>query len=214
MNIAFSIDALSASGDKSWRLMRDQRHWRPITFADDLKPEDARMENLDDVRAWMGRRLVKDKEFGLVPKGRPGIFDFLMRGIFAHAIVHRFSPAPIPDRGELEATLRKATPGRPWLIHLDLAGHFRAIDTSSRSILNDPAIAVRGEIASSSAYVGEDAAASKTYIETLYRQFLAGWLQHLQTRRVGIFVPDAERTEDDAVLKRAIEAWKPEKLLD
>lgn len=210
MKLCFSIDGLSASGDHAWRLQEDLQHWRSCSFAEDLRTGDARPVNRTDVEQWPGRRLKPDKELGLIAKARPGMFDFFMRGVFAHVIVHRFTPAPIPAREQLVQLLRESEPGTPWLIHLDLAGHFRMLDTCREKIIGNTEIAVRGEIASSSDHVGEKAAADEVYADEIYRQFLAGWCLHLVSRRLGVFVPDLEKVGDEPSLRQDIMDWKPE----
>ncbi len=208
MKLAFSIDAVDASGAEAWRLRADGESWRRCVFAEDLKEGDARLTDLEEVSDWAGRRLRRDRARGLVPKDKPGMFDFLMRGIFAHAVVHRFSPPPIPDKSQMLAALRDAKPGVPWLLYLDLAGHFRLLDTSRQKILGNLEIAVRGEIASSPAYVGSQAVEDDRRMQELYRQFLGGWLQHLKSRRLAVFVPAVEETESEEKLRRAIEQWR------
>lgn len=193
MKLAFSIDALTAAGDRSWRLLKDEMHWRPSTFAADFKSGDASLTDAKKVEYWHGRRLQRDRELGLKAKDKPGLFDFFMRGVFAHAIVHRFSPPAVPDKEQLSATLAAATPGRPWLLYLDLGGGFRVLDSSREKVIGNIKIAVRGEIASSPDYIWPKAAANAIYVDGIYRQFLAGWLLHLQSRRLGVFVPDVEK---------------------
>jgi len=206
----FSIDALSAAGDKAWRLLDDRQHWRTSSFTENLHDTDARLQAQDEVSEWVGRKLIKDADLGLKPASRPGIFDILMRGIFAHAIVHRLSPAAIPDKGSLADTVKRSEPGQPWLIYLDLSGHFRALDTSEKSILANTQIAVRGEIASSPDYIGAKAACNEVLINDLYRQFLEGWYNHLQSRRIGLFVPDREKVADEQVTRQKILGWQHE----
>ncbi|HKJ83037.1 MAG TPA: hypothetical protein VJ961_03335 [Mariprofundaceae bacterium] len=210
MKLCFTIDALSAAGDDAWRLLEDGESWRPSVFAEDLRKGDAMLEGPEQVKSWAGLRLRKDKERLLAPKGKPGMFDFLMRGIFAHAIPHRLSPAPIPEQTQMIEAVRQAKPGTPWLAYLDLAGHFRMLDSSRERIIGNPNIAVRGEIASASDYTGPEAADQDIAMETLYRQFLAGWLEHLETRRLAIFIPDAEKLPAEADLTRKIGDWQHE----
>ncbi len=211
MKLVFSIDAVDSSGAKAWRMRADGENWRRCAFAEDLKDGDAMLTDLKAVADWAGRRLRRDRARGLVPKDKPGMFDFLMRGIFAHAVVHRFSPPPVPDSSQMRETVRGASPGTPWLLHLDLEGRFRMLDTSRHRILGDPKIAVRGEIASSAAFVGPDAAGNEARMRELYRCFLGGWIEHLRTRRPGMFIPEERTVKDVDDLHRAIEEmrWEP-----
>jgi hypothetical protein len=210
MKLGLSMDALSASSDEAWRLQADRQHWLPCPFASDLRPEDALLENPDEARELAGQRLKKDKALGLKPLGRPGIFDFLMRGIFAHAIVHRFSPAPVPDKAQLTATITDLAPGTAWLVYLDLGGNFRSLNSATTPIIGNLDIAVRGEIASSPDHVGPKAGDDGRLMDEIYRQFLAGWLEHLTNRRLGVFVPDMEKLKDEAKLLQSIASWQHE----
>ena len=210
MKLGLSMDALSASGDVAWRLQADRQHWLPCPFAADMRPTDALLETPDEAARLAGQRLKKDKTLGLKPAGRPGMFDFLMRGIFAHPVVHRFSPAPVPDKAQMTATLADLTPGTPWLVYLDLGGNFRALDSGTTRIIGNLDIAVRGEIASASGYVGAEATADARLMDEIYRQFLAGWLEHLKSRRLGVFVTDVEKLKDEASLLQVIASWQHE----
>lgn len=210
MKLCFSIDALSAAGDKAWRLLEDGQHWRPCTFAEALQPCDGRLTDRETLQSWVGQRLKTDKELTLTARGKPGMFDFLMRGIFAHVIVHRLSAAPVPGKEELRQCMVAASPGTPWLIYLDLAGHFRVLDTTANRIIGNIDIAVRGEIASSEAFTGPAAAGKDAYIDGLYHQFLAGWREHLNSGHMAIFVPDAEKLEELDQIRQRILEWTPE----
>ncbi|MDQ6956328.1 MAG: hypothetical protein Q9M21_03940, partial [Mariprofundaceae bacterium] len=95
MNIIFSIDALSPAADKAWRLQSDDT-WRACTYAEPLQQNDARISKQSSAEDWAGRRMQTDKELGLIAKDKAGMFDFLMRGTFAHAVLHRLSATPIP----------------------------------------------------------------------------------------------------------------------
>lgn len=210
MRLGLSLDALSAAGDAAWRLQADLQHWTPCPFAADLRPGDALIEAPAEAAPWAGQRMKKDKALGLKPMGRPGLFDVLMRGIFAHPIVHRFSAAPIPEQDRMREAIAALAPGRPWLVYLDLGGNFRVLDSGEAPIIGNLDIAVRGDIASSPAYVGPQAAGDDRLMDEVYRQFLAGWLEHLKSRRLGVFVTDVEKLKDEATLKQAIDAWQPE----
>ncbi|MDQ7004922.1 MAG: hypothetical protein Q9N67_08400 [Ghiorsea sp.] len=209
MKLFFSVDALSLLGNKAWRL-QDNKTWRDCTFGEDLQGGDAKLTDKQDVRGWVNMRLQKDKDLGLKPKGKAGMFDFMMRGIFSHVIVHRLSPAPVPSKDIMVQTIAQAVVGTPWLLYLDLAGNFRMLHSEQTPIIANPDIAVRGEIASSAGFIGEQAAQNKEMMDTLYHQFVAGWLMHLETRRLSVFVPDTEdiRPLDECIEK--IQAWKHE----
>ena len=209
MNLCFSIDALSASGGHAWRLLEDES-WRPCSYAEPLKTGDARIDEKRVAEQWSGRRLIKDKERGLLPQQKAGRFDFLMRGIFAHAVLHRFSPAPIPDKGQMQACVAAQSPGTPWLVFLNVSGHFAALDTSKTSIISNLDIAVRGEIASSPDFIGARASQDEKMMDELYRQFLGGWLEHLKSSNMNIFIPDPEKLAPDEQMLEAIRGWRHE----
>jgi len=208
--LCFSIDALSAAGNKAWRLSDDMHHWRTCVFAEDLKDSDARIFDQNEVSGWAGMRLVRDKQLCLKPRGKPGIFNLLMTGIFAHSIVHRLSSPAMPDRDQFVNTMKETEPGCPWLIYIDLSGRFQVLDTSKVSILGNIRIAVRGEITSSPGFIGPKAAHNEKMMEEVFRQFLEGWYIHLQSRRTGIFVPDKEKLADKQILHQKILDWHHE----
>jgi len=197
LKTAFSIDALDAAGSHAWRLQGDMQHWRECIYAEALQDGDARL-GASEAGKFNGHRMKPDRELGLVMRGRPGTFDFLMRGIFTHAILHRLTTPPIPLREDMLTTIAELVPGTPWLLYLDQAAHFRRLDSSREPIIGNLAIAVRGEIASSAAYVGPEAVANETLMDRTWRQFLGGWLEHLQSRNMSIFVPDVEKLKSEA----------------
>jgi len=209
MKLFFSVDALSLLGNKAWRLQQDNT-WRDCHFGENLQGTDAQITKKDEVRNWVNMRLKKDNDSGLKIKGKAGVFDFLMRGIFSHVIVHRLSPAPVPNKDIMIQTIAQAEVGTPWLLYIDLAGNFRMLHSEKTPIIANPDIAVRGEIASSEGYIGEKAALNTAMMDTLYHQFVAGWLMHLETSRLSVFIPD---TEDIRPLEECIEqvqAWQHE----
>ncbi len=210
MDIAFTIDALDDAARHAWRLTA-QGDWRPCRFAEPMRAGDASIVDPSGIEAWTGRRMKKDKQHGLIARDRPRRFDFLMRGIFTHAVPHRFCPAPVPDRAQLARAIRELAPGIPWLVHLDLGGVFRALDTRHARIIGNPGIAVRGEIASSADWVGPAAADNEHLVHELWHQFLAGWLEHLTTSRMGVFVPDPDKLKDECFYLEAIRDWHPER---
>jgi len=195
MKFSFSIDALDAAGAKAWRLQDDMQHWRSCIYAEPMQEKDAHFADPAAAEAFNGRRMKRDKSLGLIARDKPGAFDFLMRGIFAHAVLHRFSPAPIPDKQQMTDTIAALEPGTPWLLYLDVAGHFRVLDTTKEHIIGNLRIAVRGEIASAEAYVGIQAAENEAMMDLHYRQFLGGWLEHLRSGNMAVFIPDAEKTD-------------------
>jgi len=209
MNIIFSIDALSSAADKAWRLQSDDT-WRPCTYAEPLQEGDARISKPSCAEDWAGRRMQKDKELGLVAKDKAGMFDFLMRGTFAHAVLHRLSAAPIPEKQQMLQTTAALEPGTAWLIYLNTAGQFKAIDANHSKIIGNLDIAVRGEIASSPDYIGEQACLNTELMNNTYLQFLAGWLEHLNTSNMGIFIPDVEKLKEESEYTHDIQHWQAE----
>jgi len=209
MKLFFSVDALSLLGDKAWRLEKN-RTWRTCKFGEPLQGTDARITDKKDVRDWINVRLQKDEEFGLKVKGKAGLFDFLSRGIFAHVILHRLSPSPVPNKDLMVETIAQAEVGTPWLLYLDLAGNFRMLHSEETPIIANPDIAVRGEIASSASYVGVEAVKNQDMMDSLYYQFVAGWLMHLETSRLSVFVPDLEDIRPLEECLQSIQDWEHE----
>jgi len=207
MDIIFTIDALIDSGKQAWRLT-DNSVWRSTSFADDLQADDAMLTNTSTIQERLGLRMRQDPQLGLVPRGKSGLFDFLQRGIFTHAIVHRTSSAPTPDKAQMCATIAAMEPGSAQLLYLDLGGIFRS--RPATDLVHNIAIAVRGEVASSSPFIGSEAADNSAYTDGLWQQFAAGWLQHLTSRRINCFVPNLEQCLPVAESLLKAEQWIPE----
>ncbi|MDQ6968563.1 MAG: hypothetical protein Q9M14_07770 [Mariprofundaceae bacterium] len=209
MNITFSIDALSPAADKAWRLQQDDT-WRECTYAEPLQTNDARITDKHTAEHWAGRRMQKDNDLGLIAKDKAGMFDFLMRGTFAHAVLHRLSAAPIPDKKQMIQATAALAPGTAWLIYLNTAAQFKAIDANHSKIIGNLDIAVRGEIASSADYIGEKSSLNEALMQNTYLQFLGGWLEHLNTSNMGIFIPDVEKLKEESEYTNIIQNWQPE----
>jgi len=205
----YSIDALSVSGDKAWRL-QDDESWRPCTYGEALQPHDLRITDNAKAEYWVGRRLKKDKQGMLMPQQKAGRFDFLMRGIFAHAVIHHMQETPLPDRSDMEACIAAQTPGTPWLLYLDPDARFRSLDSGHEPIIGNLDIAVRGEIASSPDYVGPQAVTNAVLMDNTWRQFLGGWLDHLKSSNMNVFVPDIEKLKEESDYLDAIHHWQHE----
>jgi len=210
MSLAFSIDALEASGKHAWRLQSDMQHWRPCTYAEALNDDDARLTSPEEAEKFNGLRMQRDDDLGLVMRGRPGPFDFLLRGIYTHAVQHRLTSPPVPDFKQMLDVIAGLSPGTPWLLYLDSSAQFRALDSCREPIIGNLEIAVRGEIASSSAYVGEQAVLDELLMDRTWRQFLGGWLDHLQSGNMAIFVPDVEKLKSEADYLASIHKQQPE----
>ncbi len=209
MKVCFSIDALSPSGAKAWRLLDDQR-WRECIYAEPLQDGDARITDKKSAESWINIKLTKDKELILSPQKKAGRFDFLMRGIYAHAVLHRLSSATLPDKTQMLTCYQQLEAGTPWLVYLNIAGQFKALNTRQSSIIGNLDIAVRGEIASSEDYIGPKAIANEQMMHENYRQFLAGWLDHLKSSNMNIFIPDLEKLKEDDDTIKAINNWQHE----
>ena len=209
MRRCYSIDALSAAGGKAWRL-QDDDSWRPCAYREALQAHDARITDNDKAEYWVDRRMKKNAQGVLVPQQKAGTFDFLMRGVFAHAVMHHLQETPLPEREEMEARIAALTPGTPWLLYLDADAHFQALDTDASSIIGNLDIAVRGEIASSPDYVGPQAVANEALMDSTWRQFLGGWLDHLTSSNMHVFVPDIEKLKEAAAYIEAIRSWQHE----
>ena len=209
MNIVFSVGAMPQVGKKAWRL-QDDNTWRRCTMGENLKKHDAKLTDKKEISNWINVRLVEDKETGLKVKGKVRLFDFFISGILSYVTVHRFSPAPIPDKNQMINTIAQAEVGTPWLLYIDLAGNFRMLNSEETPIIANPDIAVRGEIASSEAFIGNQAAQNTEKMDELYLQFIAGWLTHLQTRRLSVFIPETKdiHSLEDSIEK--IQAWRHE----
>ncbi|MDX8396971.1 MAG: hypothetical protein R8K49_01495 [Mariprofundaceae bacterium] len=212
MKLYFSIDALSASADKAWRLQQDQS-WRPCNYAEALQENDLKISHQKQAEDWAGRRMQKHQDYGLIAKDRAGIFDFFMRGIFAHSVLHRLSAAPIPAKDQMLQLTASLETGTAWLIYLNTAGQFQALKANQHKIIHNLNIAVRGEISSSAAYIGSQAIDNDELMQQTYIQFLAGWLEHLKTSKMAVFIPDFEKLKTTEEYTQAIQDWQPETTL-
>ncbi|MDQ6973620.1 MAG: hypothetical protein Q9M10_01945 [Mariprofundaceae bacterium] len=209
MKLCFSIDALSPAANQAWRLQHNDT-WRAIHYAEPLQAGDAAIDKIAIAERWVARRMQKDKEAGLIAKEKMGMFDFLSRAIYAHAVLHRLSDAPIPQRSQMIEVMASLTVGTAWLLYLNPAGQFAALDSNVEKIIGNLNIAVRGEIASSERYIGVLASQNEHLMDVTYRQFLEGWLEHLNTSNMSIFVPDVEKlNEKDDILEK-IQQWQHE----
>jgi hypothetical protein len=107
-------------------------------------------------------------------------------------------------------TIANAEIGIPWLLYIDIAGSFRMLHSEETPIIGNPDIAVRGEIASSEGFIGKAAAENTEKMDELYLQFIAGWLTHLKTRRLSVFIPETKDIDSLEDYIEKIQAWQHE----
>ncbi|MDQ6964692.1 MAG: hypothetical protein Q9M13_07205 [Mariprofundales bacterium] len=207
-SIIFTIDALLDSGRRAWRMSDGRKRWRSATFAEDMQRDDAMLTDIGSVEEWLGVRMRQNSSLGLVAQGRSGLFNFLQRGIFTHAVIHRTSSAPLPDREQMCSVLADMEVGCAQILYLDLVAIFRS--RPATQLINNPTIAVRGEVASSAQFIGVDAADNSAYTSMLWQQFTAGWLHHLGSRRTNCFIPNLEQAPPAEESLRRIEQFVPE----
>lgn len=210
MKAFFSMDALDAADNRAWRLLDDEKTWRECVYAEPIQKHDARITDKKTIEYWAGRRLKKDKTYVLAGTNKVGKFDFMMCGTFSHAVLHRLSSAPVPDKQQMIDCIAGHEPGTPWLVYLDISGRFRAIDTHTVGIIGNPDIAVRGEIASGEDYIGQEAAENAAMMNEIRLQFLAGWLEHLQSSNMSVFIPDVTQLKEESDYIDAIHRWHHE----
>jgi len=204
--MAFSLDALSSSAQKAWRL-KTNGQWQPCAFAQDICIDDHLVCQKSELQQWQGKRL-KHKNNRMIVSQKSGFFDFLMRGVFIYPVLHRFSAPTLPSKEDLTACIHAAIAGKSQLLYLNIAGQFRVFEIYNNPIIGNPDIAVRGEIVSSSDYLGS--AVSSENIESLYLQFISAWLEHLQCKRLGIFVPELRKTKSEQEMITDILNWQPQ----
>ncbi|MBL1351762.1 MAG: hypothetical protein COA61_000260 [Zetaproteobacteria bacterium] len=209
MKLIFSIDALSPAADKAWRLQTNET-WRVAEYSEPLKDSDMQVLKPAIAEAWLGRRMKKDDDLGLIAQQKTGIFDFFSRSIYTHAVMHRLSDAPIPDKHQMVEVVASLTVGIAWLLYLNPAGQFTALDSNNAKIIGNLDIAVRGEIASSEHYIGSLASENDELMEATYRQFLEAWLEHLNTSKMSLFVPDVEKLNEKEDVLAQIQQWQHE----
>ncbi len=211
MNYGFSIDALSASGKQAWRLQTGpKQQWQACVFAAKLRPSDACIESKQEAQNWIGCRFKKDDKYGLIKSKKTGVFDFLSRGIFGHAILHRFSIAAMPSFEQMQEAIGQANPGTASLPYLSPAGHFAILDSQQTPIIGNLDIAVRADIASDPAFIGKQAVKNTAAMQLLYQQFMFAWLQHLQSGRMGLYIPASEGLTPLKKILKSIDHWQAE----
>jgi len=208
VNIAFSLDALSSSAQKAWRL-NDKDQWTACDFSQDIRTHDKLVHDPKALQQWQNKRLKKTNK-GMVVSQKAGFFDFLMQGIFIYPVLHRFSEPTLPNKDDLANCIYTATAGKSQLLFLNLAGQFQRFYTENNPIIGNPNIAVRADIISSPQYLGENV--SHAHIDTLYLQFISAWLEHLQCKRLGIFIPELRKTKPEAEIIDEITHWQPQHL--
>ncbi|MDX8394552.1 MAG: hypothetical protein R8K21_08235 [Mariprofundales bacterium] len=217
---AFSVDALSSSASHAWRFCG--ANWRVIKFAENIQCGDELL-NIDQLSIWIGSKMIKDKRYGLrmIEKKNNSAnkqrcknnFFFFTRSIFTHAILHRFDTSPLPSFEDLKQAIAITQVSNiVWLPIVDIDGNFRCLNSGKEAISFNPIIAVRGELCSSTRFIGSRAAKNDNYIQQLYAAFMAGWYEHLCSRKCGIFIPDNKETSPLEITQEKLAQWQPELL--
>jgi len=203
-----SIDALSPSGNKAWRLST-QHQWRKAKFAEPLREEDFATADPEEARPWLAGRLHKDWRGNLAWQSTPGRAISAPGEITVHAIAHRSGSPPMPQREELERVVATADPGARRVIALDLQGRFRLQEPGERPVSGDPALAAHGDSLSGARFLGPEATEDEAYLSELYRNFLGAWYQHLRSGRVSVYAGEPPWDLSAAELRERIGAWTP-----
>lgn len=203
-----SIDALSPSGNKAWRL-NTEGQWRKAKFAEPLQEEDFATTDPEEAQAWLAGRLHKDWRGNLTWESTPSRATSAPGEITVHAIAHRSDSPPLPQREDLERIVATADPEDRRVIALDLEGRFRLRDPAERPVSGDPALAAHGDSLSGARFLGPEAIEDEAYLSELYRNFLGAWYQHLRSGRVSVYAGEPPWDLSAAELRERIQARTP-----
>lgn len=203
-----SLDALSPSGNKAWRLGKDHQ-WRKAKFAEPLREEDFATTDPEEALTWLAGRLHKDWRGRLTWQFTPGRATSAPGEITVHAIAHRSDSPPMPQREDLERVVASADPKERRVIALDLEGRFLLRDPAEHPVSGDPALAAHGDSLSGTRFLGPEAAQDEAYLAELYRNFLGAWYQHLRSGRVSVYAGEPPWDLSPEELQERIRAWTP-----
>jgi hypothetical protein len=124
--------------------------------------------------------------------------------------VHRTHKSPIPSRDQLVEVIRLTDDSHNNFLSLDLEGRFAVIRHDEAS-WSRPTWAVRHEtFGAGNNYAGPGAADDAEYMDELYRDMLAGWLEHLETGAMECYLDiPADATTEQLISK--IKRWGQKK---
>lgn len=109
------------------------------------------------------------------------------------------------SRPELEQLIREGDDSRLNVLVLAVDGRFSLMDAVGVDLRYHP-VAVRHEAwCEGNGYVGPEAAADTSHVSETYVDMLQGWLEHLQTGRMDVFV-DMPASLREAELWEKVEA--------
>ncbi|MDQ6972809.1 MAG: hypothetical protein Q9M30_09175, partial [Mariprofundaceae bacterium] len=59
-------------------------------------------------------------------------------------------------------------------------------------------------------YIGPKASEDEKLMDEYYRQFLGGWVDHLNSSKMSVFVPDVEKLKEEGDYIAVIQNWQHE----
>lgn len=194
----FTVDARVKLGIERWRLQRDG-NWRPL--GDDLNingQKDWTTRNVNDTKPYC----QSDIEVNLGPttyKANPSQHLMGEELVTVEAAVHRLTKPHKFTIKELRDVIRNGDDNRNNILIIDLGGSF-SLREFIPGIIHDPEIAVRHEaFIAGNGYIGEAASRDNRFIKQIFLSMLNGWIMHLRTGEVNIFI-DYATTKTEAEL--------------
>ncbi len=197
----FTVEA-RLFGEGAYRLQEDGS-WRNLGRERELQEGDRIFGKLYETTSFVFYQ--GELELGLeVYLVNPKLSGLGSKEAYIEAIVHREKKPRHFSREELERAIREGDDRRNNSLVLDLEGYFRLLSFEEAMRRLSP-IAVRHEtFIAGNDYVGREAVKDKEFIEETFLAMLGGWIRHLESGELGVYV-DYVGTKGEKELWRKVE---------
>ncbi len=194
---------LNVNFDKLYRLQQDQS-WRCsesyfqqsfLTLSD----TDQLFLKLEHLRPYFKQKKVniEGEEYSI---NQDEIDVFGGRNAFLLPKVYRLTVPLLPSREELTQVIAEGDDRQNNALIIDLEGHFKLMGFSRARRVLAP-IAVRNEAyVAGNGYVGIVPAQDAIFLEREYLSLLEGWVSHLHSGRLDIFVDESTQRKEKDIL--------------
>ncbi len=186
---------------KNYRLQKNGT-WRTLKKDFSLEENDQHITSLSEVEMYCREDQsieIEGKMFRANPSGPIGLGDKTL--VFVHPRLFRFERPLIPDKRDLIEKIAEADLCKIYSPIINLEGNIDLRDWEIKNPVKDYSIAARAESLGDD-YLGFSAARDESFISNIYTSLLDGWLIHLETGKLNIFIDYGSNESEQNLLRK------------
>lgn len=186
---------------KNYRLQRNGM-WRSLHKDFALQENDQHILSLPELEMYCRNDQNIDIE-GKKYRANPSTsIDFGDKNVvFVHPRLFRFERPALPQKKDLMEKIAQADQRKLYSPIIDLQGNIDLRDRDRKNPVHDYSIAVRAESITDD-YLGLRASHDGRFIRNTYTSLLEGWLTHLDTGKLNIFMDFGSGESEQSLLRK------------